>query len=248
MTPEKRSKDQEDNCSEDTPGSKSSDSSTHRRGREERSRKYATPRKVEEPVQEPVLEPTQEPVQELVLVEEAVKEEPIAIEESKQEVNLEVEEEEVKEVVENDPTEIVPEVKRPLYSESFSKVIFKIYYKTVPKQDLFMIGNHELFANWQDKNLGFPMKWTNGHIWVAELPENIIPSEFEFKFIVKERDGSITWENRENRRFSAGKIIDTLKNNHKYKSYGTTTIFRGEAKFEHNEDTGASTLFFTWSK
>ena len=74
-----------------------------------------------------------------------------------------------------------------------------------------MIGDLDLFADWEDKKLGYPMKWTSGHNWIAEIPEDILPIEFEFKFIVKERDGSLTWEKRENRKFSSNLITILLK-------------------------------------
>jgi len=38
------------------------------------------------------------------------------------------------------------------------------------------------------------MKWNNGHLWTMHYKKSDIPDKFEFKFIIKEGNTIIRWE------------------------------------------------------
>lgn len=238
-TPTKR---HNENDQEHTPGSKSSGGSSNRRTRWDRRRikNEPAPPKVEEPPVEVVqpekiqsFEAAVEPVQtvevvEVVQIVEEVKAEP---------------------VVETVTVDLAPAMPpQTAFSENLNRIKFRIYYKTVPKQDLFILGDGSLFGDWKEANLGFPLKWTEGHIWVGEIPVDELASTFTFKFICKEKDGSITWETRDNRKFDVEKIRYTLKTSHRLETKGEASLEKGAIKFEYDKEDGLVTLTYTWDK
>ena len=66
-------------------------------------------------------------------------------------------------------------------SQLFS-VSFKLHYKTVPGEDLFVVGEiPELGTVGEHKH---PLKWTQGHIWVSEIPLLTSQSIFHYKYVL----------------------------------------------------------------
>ena len=101
-----------------------------------------------------------------------------------------------------------------------SEIIFKIFYKTVPGQDLYISGEDEKFGNWGKTNLGIPLKWTPGHIWIGRFSVKSLPQTSNFKFIVQEKDGSITWDEGEDRVFDIKKLQKITNSSHFIENYG----------------------------
>lgn len=167
-TPERAAR---DNTASTTPHSTSSGSASARRTREMRMKKKQPEPKIE-----------QDPAKEEVKPEEEVKVVPVVKETPKQSA----------------PKPKKAKVQEPKKSkditsvDQLSLIIIKIYYKTIPKQDLFIIGEDEKFGNWSTTNLVFPLTWTDGHQWIAVKKPNELPNYSKFKFIVSEVDDSIT--------------------------------------------------------
>ena len=57
---------------------------------------------------------------------------------------------------------------------SFQKLILRVKYETSFGQDLWLLGSPDFLSSWDpNKNGGrggMQMKWTDGHLWVAEIP------------------------------------------------------------------------------
>ena len=56
----------------------------------------------------------------------------------------------------------------------FSKLILRVRYETSYGEDLWILGSPEFLSSWDpNKNGGkggMQMKWTDGHLWIAEIP------------------------------------------------------------------------------
>ena len=134
------------------------------------------------------------------------------------------------------------------FIDHLQKVEFRVFYQTIPGQDLYIIGSHDSFGHWDEHSLGIQMKWNEGHIWTKELSIKEIPSKFEFKFIVKEADGNVTWEPRDNRVYDTTKIKYTLTTSHRLKSKGQTSLDKGATNLEYSGDDGIAHLTYEWGK
>jgi hypothetical protein len=132
--------------------------------------------------------------------------------------------------------------------DQVSQIIIKIFYETVPGQDLFMIGESPKFGKWDTSKLGLPLKWTNGHIWTGVFSLKSLPKNSVFKFICNEIDGSITWETREDRTFDLSKITYALRTSHRLRTKGQTSLEKGLVKMELDEATGSVTLTYNWGQ
>ena len=58
----------------------------------------------------------------------------------------------------------------------------KIFYKTEFGESLQIVGSNEELGSW--KQYKCPMKWTEGHLWVAENLEVTSCSYFNYKYVV----------------------------------------------------------------
>lgn len=132
--------------------------------------------------------------------------------------------------------------------DQVSQIIIKIFYETVPGQDLFIIGESPKFGKWDTSKLGLPLKWTKGHIWTGVFSLKSLPKNSVFKFICKEIDGSITWESREDRTFDLSKITYALRTSHRLRTKGQTSLEKGLVKMELDEATGSVTLTYNWGQ
>ena len=95
----------------------------------------------------------------------------------------------------------------------FSKLHIRVRYETSFGQDLWLLGSPDFLGSWDpNKNGGkggMQMTWTDGHLWVAEIPYSRViqlgpEQKFEFKFMVKFNDthrntyNVIRWEGGSN--------------------------------------------------
>lgn len=133
-------------------------------------------------------------------------------------------------------------------ADKISGIIFKIVFETVPGQDVFILGEDTKFGNWDIAALGIPLKWTEGHVWTVQVDPDSVPQTSTFKFLVKEKDGSLTWETRADRVFDMDKIMYTVKTSQRLHSKGSTFLDKGTVKIEYDETKGLVTLTFTWNK
>lgn len=133
-------------------------------------------------------------------------------------------------------------------ADKVSGIIFTIVYETEPGQDVFILGEDTKFGNWDTTNLGIPLKWTEGHVWTTQVDSQSVPPTSTFKFVIKEKDGSLTWETRPDRVFDMDKIMYTVRTSQRLHSKGCTYLDKGTVKIEYNESSGLVTLTFTWNK
>ena len=66
-------------------------------------------------------------------------------------------------------------------SQNFT-VIFKMKFVTVPGEDLYIIGDLPQLGG--NKELKYPLKWTDGHIWVSETPLVTSTPYFAYKYVM----------------------------------------------------------------
>lgn len=63
-------------------------------------------------------------------------------------------------------------------------VSFRLYYKTLFGEDLFVVGNiPELSGSNEEKH---PLMWTEGHIWVSKVPLVTSTPRFTYGYIMKD--------------------------------------------------------------
>ena len=79
------------------------------------------------------------------------------------------------------------------------KVTFRINYKTVWGQNLWMAGSSEALGGWNHKS-AFPLTHIGNGEWEAILTFNS-KDEFEYKYFIVNEDGSVFWEGSDNRKF-----------------------------------------------
>ena len=63
---------------------------------------------------------------------------------------------------------------------------------------ILLVGSCPALGGW-DPARAVPMKRTQGILWSAELDKDTLPPYFEYKFVRRETDGTITWETCFNR-------------------------------------------------
>lgn len=71
-------------------------------------------------------------------------------------------------------------------------ITLKIFYKTDFGESLQVVGSAEELGSW--KTYKCPMKWTEGHIWVAENIEITSCSFFTYKYVIMFQNKAIKWE------------------------------------------------------
>ncbi len=79
------------------------------------------------------------------------------------------------------------------------KVTFRINYKTVWGQNLWLAGSSEALGAWNHKS-GFPLTHVGNGEWEAVMTFNS-KDEFEYKYFIVNEDGSVFWEGGNNRKF-----------------------------------------------
>jgi hypothetical protein len=222
-TPERAAR---DNTASTTPLSTSSGSASARRTREIRSRKINQHKQIaEEPAKEEI-----KPEEEMKVVVEAENIPKQAIPPKQK-----------------SPKDQEPKKSKDITSiDQLSGIVIKIFYKTVPGQDLFIIGGDEKFGNWSTTDLVFPLTWTDGHIWTAVKKPISLPKSTKFKFIVSEIDNSITFEKKDDRIFDLSKLNYTLRTSQRLRSKGFTELKNGSVKVELDKDQKLLILTYDW--
>ena len=61
-------------------------------------------------------------------------------------------------------------------------VKFKLYYETIPGEDLFVVGNIPELGKIEEKK--HPLMWTEGHIWVSKEPLITHTSSFQYSHVM----------------------------------------------------------------
>ena len=105
---------------------------------------------------------------------------------------------------------------------SFTKLHIRVRYETAFGQDLWLLGSPEWLGSWNGNanggKGGMQMTWTEGHLWIAEIPYQKVlqlglDQSFEFKFMVKfnnRQNGTynvIRWEGGNNNHKFSGRHI-----------------------------------------
>ena len=80
-------------------------------------------------------------------------------------------------------------------------------------EQILITGNCPLLGGWNPEK-ALPMTVTQGIIWSIDLDKSRIPETFEYKFILKGADGSITWETCFNRTNPYAVTETTFPNQH----------------------------------
>ncbi|XP_029125082.1 uncharacterized protein LOC109788416 isoform X2 [Cajanus cajan] len=58
-------------------------------------------------------------------------------------------------------------------------------------EQFLVVGNDPMFGSWNPAN-AIPMTWSEGHLWTLEM--EIPTGKFQFKYILKRREGDIIWQ------------------------------------------------------
>ncbi|KAL2337027.1 hypothetical protein Fmac_011473 [Flemingia macrophylla] len=62
----------------------------------------------------------------------------------------------------------------------------------VPSKTMVLsFGNDPMFGSWNPAN-AIPMTWSEGHLWTLEV--GVPVGKFQFKYIMKRREGDIVWQ------------------------------------------------------
>ena len=74
-----------------------------------------------------------------------------------------------------------------------------------------MVGSTQLLGNWDANNKGIWLKWSEGHIWHAQIEIGELEDYFEYKFIIKRGNSLDRWEEGRNHIYDFKKYIEMLK-------------------------------------
>lgn len=81
-----------------------------------------------------------------------------------------------------------------------SKLLLTMHCPTQFGQNVFVTGPQLSFGAW-DVNHAVPLRWTDGHYWVATM--DVPAGELELKFFIRNADGTIRYEDCANRKVLA---------------------------------------------
>jgi 4-alpha-glucanotransferase len=73
------------------------------------------------------------------------------------------------------------------------EIRFKIHYQTVPGQNIFVCGQGKQIGNW-DSHKAIKMNYIHDGFWELDLEVPKTTEEIEYKYLIKEPDGSVVWE------------------------------------------------------
>ena len=128
----------------------------------------------------------------------------------------------------------------------FTTITFKMIYPTTYGQDIFIIGSHRKFGCWIPEMTTFGLKWSNGNVWSLTWNKKTLPKWSEFKFIIKNSDGSVEWEDRQNRAFDLNIIGYALRTSKNLETQGYALIDQRTIKLEYYPNNENVTLIFKW--
>lgn len=119
-----------------------------------------------------------------------------------------------------------------------NKIAFSIKYNSIYGEEVVILGSTAKFGNW-NLNKGFHLKWNEGNIWTGEMFfENGDIQNFEFKFVVVEKEKIKYWESGENNIFNHEELINNIRKN-KIGSYS-------KYKYEYNERNNSLFIKSNW--
>jgi len=119
-----------------------------------------------------------------------------------------------------------------------NKIAFSIKYNSIYGEEVVILGSTAKFGNW-NLNKGFHLEWNEGNIWTGEMFfENGDIQNFEFKFVVVEKEKIKYWESGENNIFNHEELINNIRKN-KIGSYS-------KYKYEYNERNNSLFIKSNW--
>nr|KYP39845.1 Alpha-amylase [Cajanus cajan] len=92
--------------------------------------------------------------------------------------------------VELDSLELQADQEQPIERKTVN-VKFQLHCTCNFGEQFLVVGNDPLFGSWNPKN-AIPMTWSEGHVWTLEMGVPI--GKFQFKYILKKREGDIVWQ------------------------------------------------------
>ena len=121
-----------------------------------------------------------------------------------------------------------------------NKIIFCLTYNSVFGEEVGIVGSIEKLGNWEEKSVK-TMKWNKGNIWIRELelnPTDLV--DFEFKFVVLERNKIKKWESGNNNIVNFTGLINEFQSS----THGRYNKY----EYEYNPNTGELTIKCYWRK
>ncbi|KAI3992633.1 hypothetical protein MKX01_007955 [Papaver californicum] len=88
------------------------------------------------------------------------------------------------------------------------RVKFQLIKMCLFGQQFLVVGDDAIFGVWDPSN-AIPLKWSQGHLWTAEL-DVPIDKAFQFKFILKDPTGAVKWQPGPNRVFQTWETNKTI--------------------------------------
>ena len=55
------------------------------------------------------------------------------------------------------------------------------------------------------------MKWNNGHLWTAQFQKSEVEKNFEFKFVIKQDNQLVRWEEGHNHHYDLERYLSRLR-------------------------------------
>ena len=121
-----------------------------------------------------------------------------------------------------------------------SKIIFCLTYHSVFGEEVGIIGSSEKLGNWEENSVKI-MKWNKGNIWTREEELNINNLvDFEFKFVILEKNKIKKWESGNNNIVNFTGLINEFQ-----------TSFHGrynKYEYDYNQNTGELSIYCNWRK
>ncbi|CDW91670.1 starch binding domain-containing protein [Stylonychia lemnae] len=77
-------------------------------------------------------------------------------------------------------------------------------------QEVYQIGSDSRVGAWNG-NHAVRMKWNHGHLWNMQYNKSELPLKFEFKFVIKEGNTIVRWEEGMNHVHDLDKYLEKFK-------------------------------------
>lgn len=78
------------------------------------------------------------------------------------------------------------------------KTLFSIHYYTSPGQEIYICGSSSKLGLW-NHNKALQLSYSNNGIWTAEIDLNTKEKLVSYKYLLKDNQGNVIWENGANR-------------------------------------------------
>ncbi|CAJ1805104.1 unnamed protein product [Sphenostylis stenocarpa] len=86
---------------------------------------------------------------------------------------------------------VVQTQEQPKEEAKMINVKFQLHRNCKYGEQFLVVGNDPMFGSWNPEN-AVPMSWSEGHVWTAEM--GVPVGKFQFKIILKRREGDIVWQ------------------------------------------------------